>query len=462
MSNFNIVIIGAGLAGVTIANTLSKFANVYVIEKGTEKPITPNPIFLKRKFGESTTYCYGHGGTTNLWHNGLIEIPSNDVQSHFKDILLSLDKYKNEAAARLNFADEFEYEKAESLSEVKNLINNPDINIDNILIPKSTPPIKLNSTVKLYLEVSKISINNINNNAKSIDIEYKNKKINLPLDLLIICCGGINSPKIVMQIMEKNNYTVENIGKNFIDHPMGFLGKIKVKKEFKKLFKVLSHNDKETYSSRTGIVIKHKGKSHIFYFRPAATSKNCLDIYKFKSKLGSSTWSQRIKLILNHKIYHPDILQEIFAQLFNIRLITRNFSFWAVFEQHPQNSFVTTNDSQEDIISWDITNHELQEYTEVIQIFIKKISNYIDIDAIDIDLKQMDKYLWSAAHHSGTCALGTKNSVVDENLKLKYFNNIYVCDGSVIPAHSYANTGLTIAQLALKLCDYIKSEYVKK
>jgi hypothetical protein len=30
---------------------------------------------------------------------------------------------------------------------------------------------------------------------------------------------------------------------------------------------------------------------------------------------------------------------------------------------------------------------------------------------------------------------------------------VYVCDGSVIQEHSYANTGLTIGQLALRLSE---------
>jgi choline dehydrogenase-like flavoprotein len=38
---------------------------------------------------------------------------------------------------------------------------------------------------------------------------------------------------------------------------------------------------------------------------------------------------------------------------------------------------------------------------------------------------------------------------------LKCCDNVYVCDGSVIQEHSYANTGLTIGQLALRLAERV-------
>ena len=68
-----ILIIGAGLTGVTLANKLVKNHDVAVIEKGPEKGTK-----LPSDFGQSTslakvpTFVFGQGGTTNLWHNGLI------------------------------------------------------------------------------------------------------------------------------------------------------------------------------------------------------------------------------------------------------------------------------------------------------------------------------------------------------------------------------------------------------
>ena len=63
-----------------------------------------------------------------------------------------------------------------------------------------------------------------------------------------------------------------------------------------------------------------------------------------------------------------------------------------------------------------------------------------------------EDWLWSAAHHSGTISMGVEeNNLIDPDLKIHGLNNVFVCDASVIQEHSYVNTGLTIAQLALRL-----------
>ncbi len=53
----------------------------------------------------------------------------------------------------------------------------------------------------------------------------------------------------------------------------------------------------------------------------------------------------------------------------------------------------------------------------------------------------------------------TEDALVDTNLKLRHFDNVFVCDGSVIQEHSYANTGLTIAQLAFRLAKHIRDTF---
>ena len=75
-------------------------------------------------------------------------------------------------------------------------------------------------------------------------------------------------------------------------------------------------------------------------------------------------------------------------------------------------------------------------------------------DDLNIITNITEDWLWSAAHHSGTISLGeTEKCLVDKNLKLKNYDNVFVCDGSVIQEHSYANTGLTIGQLAIRLSE---------
>ena len=77
-------------------------------------------------------------------------------------------------------------------------------------------------------------------------------------------------------------------------------------------------------------------------------------------------------------------------------------------------------------------------------------------DEINLKTDIDEDWLWSHAHHSGTISMGKNtDSCVDQDLKLHSCDNVFVCDGSIIQEHSYANTGLTIGQLAMRLAERV-------
>ena len=81
-------------------------------------------------------------------------------------------------------------------------------------------------------------------------------------------------------------------------------------------------------------------------------------------------------------------------------------------------------------------------------------------DEINIKTDITEDWLWSAAHHSCTTPMGTTDAdLIDKDLKLKFCDNVFVCDGSVIQEHSYANTGLAIGQLACRLAKKISDDF---
>jgi len=64
-------------------------------------------------------------------------------------------------------------------------------------------------------------------------------------------------------------------------------------------------------------------------------------------------------------------------------------------------------------------------------------------------------------NRAGPPRLGdTDESVVDADLKLRGYDNLYVCDLSVFPTAPAANPSLTLAALAMRLSDHLKRELV--
>ncbi len=68
--------------------------------------------------------------------------------------------------------------------------------------------------------------------------------------------------------------------------------------------------------------------------------------------------------------------------------------------------------------------------------------------------------LATGAHHSGTARMSATpdSGVCDRDCKVHGLPNLYVCDGSVIPASGIANTGLTISALALRLAAHLRGK----
>lgn len=107
------------------------------------------------------------------------------------------------------------------------------------------------------------------------------------------------------------------------------------------------------------------------------------------------------------------------------------------------------------VADWGITDEEMSVYDGM----VKRVGEMLEPVADELVLKMplTDDWLWSAAHHSGTIPMGAlPDGIVDRDLKVNFFDNVFICDGSIIQEHSYANTGLTIGALALRLADYIR------
>jgi hypothetical protein len=96
----NIVIIGSGLAGTLICNELVKDSDVTLLEVGGKDVIqNPKIDFIQKRFAAVKTFCLGGGGTTNLWHNGLIPINPDDIISdEFREVIFEAKPYTDRAA----------------------------------------------------------------------------------------------------------------------------------------------------------------------------------------------------------------------------------------------------------------------------------------------------------------------------------------------------------------------------
>jgi hypothetical protein len=456
-----IAIIGSGLAGSLLCNALVKHANVTLLEAGPKESTEyPKVEFVRKEFGVVKTFCLGGGGTTNLWHNGLIPLNIRDIQSkEFASILDEARAYIDRAAADLfftaeSYSSEYDSVRAEMSAMVESLGVFSD-GIDCLLYPKKFKRLRVDQRADAFYNVSNIEFKAEKGKIEMVSFSVGPRQYNINPDIVIVCAGTLGSPRLVSKVLSAAGRSYEYSGVGLADHPMGFVGKVKIKKEVNALFGKLSTLDRGDYIGRTAVRLTSECGRYACcaFFRPALTMQNELSIYKYKSKLGASSGMDLIKNALSFKILHPDILAEIYSHLFGVQIRSRIYNILLLFEQKRGKSRVFYNGDGLKI-DWSITAEEIAVYNGM----LSKLQGMLEQIADELILKMPlpDEWLWSAAHHSGTIPLGDHpEDLVDKNLKLKCCDNVFVCDGSIIQEHSYANTGLTIGQLALRLAEHI-------
>jgi len=326
--------------------------------------------------------------------------------------------------------------------------------VDCLLYPKSYKGLRIGSGARTYFRVTDIEFRARGRNIEQVHFTSGTERHSLSIDTVVISGGSLGTPSLVSKVLSALGYSISNAGKGLMDHPMGFVGKVRVRRDVARVFRELSLFDCGPHQCCTAGRLKCADHIAAVYVRPALTMENNLALYKYKSLLGASRGTKRIRVAFSSKLFHPDVLAEIYSHLFNKTVRSNIFSILVFFEQKRGPGFVMS-DGKEPTVSWEIGEDELAIYN----MMLKKMREVFAPVSEDLEIETLidESWLWSGAHHSGTISLGGgDDNIVDSALRIKRSDNVYVCDGSIIQEHSYANTGLTIGQLAYRLVNMLK------
>jgi hypothetical protein len=457
------VVIGSGLAGSLLCNELAKDCSVTLLEAGPrDKFEYPSIDFIRKDFGVVKTLCMGRGGTTNLWHNGLMPLRSDDIHSRvFRQVLNESQPYTDRAASQLYFGSasytaEYAAVRSEMVSAAEKAESFAD-DVDCLLYPKKYNALTVDSNVKAFYGVSEMDFVHREGRIECVSYRSGGSRHSVNADVAIVSAGTLGTPAVVEKLLSDAGQSFGGLGAGLADHPMGFVGKVKVRKEFAEVFEKLSTLDKGNFICRSAVKVRSECGKYTagIFFRPALTMQNKLSMYKYKSMLGASKGIERVKSALSPKLFHPDILAEIYSHLFNVNIRSRVYNILLIFEQKRGKNGVSYNGSRI-VVDWGISDEEMAVYHGM----VRRVGEMLDpiADELVLTMPLTDEWLWSAAHHSGTIPMGSlPEGLVDKDLKVNFFENVFICDGSIIQEHSYANTGLTIGALALRLADRVRA-----
>lgn len=480
----SICVIGGGLAGGIIASTLAaRGHSVSLVELGNAPvPLVPsNEVWEPEDVKMPFTRGSGLGGTSNFWHGGLTVLDRTDVEGlsgHHGRVrspitYTQLRDYYAHAVALIRREGSF------SLSDIETPLDEPigefgkardPFRLKALLYPDkpfSSQPLIRGAQELHGLEViPNIEIKQLVGSgphrircAEGIDLKTGAVR-RVFADTFILSAGGLGSPKILLRSIEECPPLDRlPIGKFMIDHPTGFVFKAKLRRRM-----TLSHLfglARKGYTLRYGFALEPGSlgdadfRNHILYLRPAISMKDPGTYDVLKRKLVTYKGRFLTPLDMVHLIRHADLLFDAINFKYGLSYSTRYVSGLVFSEQLPdETAYINQLDSGKFKVKWRVSEQDRHSLEKFLAMFFENYSEQFENFEV---FPHTSSRLDSAGHHSGACRMATNASdgVVDANLQVFGTDNLFVADGSVLAYSGHANTGLTIAALALKCCDSV-------
>lgn len=455
----SIVIVGAGLGGCFLANELAETWDVTVVEiANSANELQKRIRDIGKKAILDPIVGSGLGGTTTVWHNGLIEVEDEVFQRRWPFSKDKLAAYYAKAFSMLSGVSRDEiYSSTEIL---KRKLEDCEIPIDllgqTLTYPKDRlnvwNSLKLEARVNLIIGEASDFIVDENHDISRILIISDGSEIKIGADFFILSAGGLGTPLLLKKLAEIINLPgAKNLGFNYDDHPLGFVADFEYKAPLYKLW-----NFKHPGSSlnmRIPMVIRMDGLLISFQLRPAVHFTPRNRVRSVLNNLRNKPFDLKNYLQI---FLHLDDVLDILSFKFGVHFPTKNYTLLMVAEQPPSTSCCvwSSNESKEILRNWILP----PEYICILYLAINQVFKRLGDKASKITIfPDLQNNLSSSAHHSGTARMSSSDSdgVCDENGKVYGLENLYICDGSLIPGSGYANTGLTIAALALRMADML-------
>lgn len=465
MSRPRAVIVGAGLGGCVLAHALSDTHDITLVERG-ESVVDPRfpvcdvglPAVTEPHFGA------GLGGSTQLWHNGLIEIDEEIFSAHWPWPKAELDPYYAQAFSLLSGVELPRVREAiEQLKQRYRELGLPPGLMQGLYYPRW--PRNLWATLGLQGRVTVVAGNVVDfdvgpeGRIAGLLVEQGGSRERVEADVFVLCAGGLSSPVLLQKLRARLPLPgLAHAGAHYEDHPMGFVGEVEVTVP---LYRLWNYRVPGTDGNlRLPLVVKRDGLHMSFQLRPAANyyrASRREQVGSVLNELRRNPWNPAHYARL---LRHWDDILDILSFKFGIHLPTRHYTLLLCAQMPTAAEASVWSRPRDDgagevgVRRWHLT----PAFREQMEAAVRDVLAWLaPVTRASRVFSGWQADLRSAAHHSGTARLSDSPDagVCDPQARVHGLANLYVCDGSLIPASGIANTGLTIAALALRLAAHL-------
>src|SRR3954469_2010269 len=216
-----VVVIGAGLCGSVVSTLLRNDFQVTVVEQGKKKkPLFSDVDCDTGELNTSINRAEGLGGTTNYWHNALIELDAKDLTKAGIEPRGFASYYQQAWEFFLSKHELAECNRARDANAAA--LQGSESTIGHMVLPQTR-----HNVWKLANERypgDKIEV--IYGHARRIvegGVEVDGKRI--AADHVIACGGGLGTPVLLASSLGKETGFVPG----YHDHPMAYVAKVKLR-----------------------------------------------------------------------------------------------------------------------------------------------------------------------------------------------------------------------------------------
>ena len=494
-----VCIVGAGAAGLYLATEFaSKGIDTILLEAGgntaSSASIAGFDIKTEKELylGATKGRYFGLGGTTAHWGGVLVPHTEHDLRRNseafdvWKHIVETVDSKSKDVLEKLGWKKDLSFLnfKNNRVRRFQKLLNSYGISLlsdlhlpfrekNFIFLLKKIP--KSNNNLQIYINSvvygwnsSKASSSGTIQNIKAKSINGNHLLVNAKK--YIISAGAIESARILLEINQSSDYSIIKdtaaVGSYLSDHisiPIAKVNRASNKKVIRLFSPFFSHGWLKSFRFLNNSD-DNKIPRSFFHF-----------VFKNNSK-GFSLAKELLTAIQSKRAPHISI-KSFFSGVFGIvKLGFYRYIFSILYiplnteillqldiEQHPnRESCVKLGDEldkygrQMAIIRWSVSEKDIENTKLMREKFLNKCSKIKEIDLHEIDYDRNVLKFSDAFHPTGTCCMGkTKESVVDENLKVYGTSNLWVVSTAVLPSAGSANPTFTVLCLADKLVENI-------
>jgi len=446
-----VLIIGSGMASVSLAKKLSGHnIKVLILEGGEESFEISSELTDSKEYGHMEKHWSGHwirsiGGNSKVWGGQLAPLDKIDINSRWPIRKESLDQYYSEA---YNFLNRTQFIKEEqelndtlimkpfSKGSVKRIINEKDIIDKNVTLIRKCHVTRLISRSRRTIE--------------KIAVRYANINAELLVDnrIVVLGCGALGNAQILLQPNDISGTPVGNesglVGTHLMEHPycIGASGVITNKfiDEGIKIAESIGARKDELNDFSLNLRINDKTRRSLKLL-------SCYFELRFISKMvdGENPVVNFAKKKFLGEVSHVQ--------------------FGVLSEQFPSSLNTVRLDFMKNsvglhklVIKHCFSDKDLFSILESTRLLAENFYNN-KIGIVRINNQEIFRNVRGVGHIMGTTRMGESisNGVVDRDLRLFGYENMFVIGSSVFTTSGAANPTLTIVALSIRLSEKIRN-----